>query len=187
MTLAFASPSRIFGTGRVFSFFRSSARSKLPSTKLRRTFSTVYVRHKTASAIFRSVYIGPSVSVFSRGAANPLTAPFQPTDWFRDRYMGVPFYSSRHSTKSIAFHVNGLLCNYPRSTGHTKPLRESEIFCGGARRSRIRERDAEGRSVSPCLHAATPERGTVMSAHGARPGEPLPKPKVTCYGDRPRS
>ena len=37
------------------------------------------------------------------------------------------------------------------------------------------ERDAEGCRVSPCLHAATPERGTVMSANGARPEEPRPK------------
>ena len=53
------------------------------------------------------------------------------------------------------------------------------FFRGGARRSRAWERGAEGSPV--CLHAATPERGTVMSAQdsGASPGAPYPKLHAT--------
>ena len=66
MTMASAAPSRIFGTGGVSRRFRSSARSKPSSTKFRRMFSTVCLRHENASAIFRSVHAGPSASAFNR-------------------------------------------------------------------------------------------------------------------------
>ena len=102
MTMASAAPSRIFGTGGVSRRFRSSARPS--STKFRRTFSTVRLRHENASV----VHAGPSASAFGRVATDPFAAA--PADRFVADlaflgrqpyflYMGVPFRSLCQGTQ----------------------------------------------------------------------------------------
>ena len=66
MMRASCSPSSSFGTGGDSRGLRSSARSNPSSTHRWRTFSTVLVRHGTASAICWSVHAGPSASACKR-------------------------------------------------------------------------------------------------------------------------
>ena len=63
-----------------------------------------------------------------------------------------------------------LMCNCPELPATKNRSENRGFFRGSARRSRIRERDAEGCPV--CLHAAAPERGP--AARGATPGVPYP-------------
>src|SRR6266436_5878976 len=62
MPCASCSPSSCFWRGGVCGFSRGSARAKPTVTRRCRTFSTVFVRHEKASAIFVSVQLGPFAS-----------------------------------------------------------------------------------------------------------------------------
>jgi hypothetical protein len=69
INLASPAPSSNFGVGDVAGFLRTSACSKPSQTKACRTFSTVRVRHPTASLIFASFHAGPSASALSKMVA----------------------------------------------------------------------------------------------------------------------
>lgn len=66
INFASAAPSSNFGVGEVAAFLRTSALSKPSRTKARRTFSTVCLRHPTASLILVSFHAGPSASALSK-------------------------------------------------------------------------------------------------------------------------
>src|SRR5260370_26369670 len=78
MTFASCSPSNSLGVGGWVRLIPFNACSKPHSTRRRRTFSTVLLRQPNASAIRRSVQLGPSASALSR-------------IWARRTFWPVPF------------------------------------------------------------------------------------------------